>query len=86
MAFESGVVSGDLRSAMIVPLYRGKGERNGYKNYRDISLLSVVGEIYTGILVGRLRRVTRGLIVDEQGGFRAGRGVCRSDLHTEADG
>ena len=27
----------------------------------------------------------KGLIDDEQGGFRAGGGVCRSDLHTKAD-
>ena len=28
MAFESGVVTADWRSAVIVPLYKGKGERN----------------------------------------------------------
>ena len=33
----------------------------------------MVGKIYSGILVDRLRRVTGGLIHDEQGGFRAGR-------------
>ena len=27
MVFESGVVFGDWRSAVIVPLYKGKGER-----------------------------------------------------------
>ena len=43
----------------------------------------MVGKIYVGVLVDRVRRVTGGLIDDEQGGFRAGRGVCRSDLHTE---
>ena len=60
---------------MIVPLYRGKGERNEFKNYRGISLLSVDGKIYTGILVDRVRRVTGGLIDYKQGDFRAGRGV-----------
>ena len=34
MAFESGVVPEDLRSAVIVPLYKGKGERNKCKNYK----------------------------------------------------
>ena len=42
-AFEIGVVPGDWRSAVIVPFYRGKGERTECKNYRGISLLSVVG-------------------------------------------
>ena len=45
------------------------------KNYRGISLLSVVRKIYARILVGRVGRVTGGLINDEQGGFRVGRGV-----------
>ena len=46
MAFESGVLSEDWRSAVIGPLYKGKGKRNEYKNYRGISLLSMVGKIY----------------------------------------
>ena len=53
---------------MIVPLYKSKGERSECKNYRNISLLSMVGKIYVGILVGRVHRVTGGLIDDEQGG------------------
>ena len=50
MAFESGVVSEDWRSAVIVPLYKGKREGSECKNYRGISLLSVVGKIYARIL------------------------------------
>ena len=42
MAFESGVVSKDWRSAVIVPLYKGKRERIKCKNYRGISLLCVL--------------------------------------------
>ena len=41
-AFESGVVAEDWTSTVIVPLYKGKGERNECTNYRGISLLSVV--------------------------------------------
>ena len=59
---------------MIVPLYKGKRERTECKNYRGIGLLSVVGKIYSGILVDRVRRVTRGLNEGEQRGFRAGKG------------
>ena len=59
---------------MIVPLHKGKGERTECGNYKDDSLLSMVGKIYTGILVDRFRKVTKSLIVDEQRGFRAGRG------------
>ena len=54
---------------MIVPLYKGKGERTECKNCRGITWLSV----YVGILVDRVCRVTKGLINGKQGGFRMGR-------------
>ena len=52
---------------------KDKGERNVCKNYKGISLLSVVGKIYAWILIDKVRRVTEGLIDDEQEGFRKGR-------------
>ena len=58
MTFESGVIPEDLRSAVIVPLYKGKGERIKCKNDRGISLLSVVDKVYAGILVDGIRSVT----------------------------
>ena len=64
MAFENGIVPEDWRSAVIVPLYNGKVERNECKNYKGINLLSVVGKICAEILVNRFRRVTGGLIDD----------------------
>ena len=48
MAFESTVVSEDWRSGVIVPLYKGKGERNECSNHSGISLLSVVGKNMQG--------------------------------------
>ena len=74
MAYESGVVLEDWRSAVIVSLYKGKGEKSECKNYRGISLLSIDGKIYAGIL-DRVRKVTGGLINDEQGDLEQGRGV-----------
>ena len=71
----------ELSSAVIVPLYKGKGDRSECSNYRGISLLSMVGKIYAGILVDSVRKVTEGLIDDEQGGFRAGRG-CVGQIFT----
>ena len=80
MAFESGVVPEDWRSAAIVTLYKGKGEKTECKNYRGINL-SVVGNMYAGVLVDRVHRVTGGLIDDEQGNFRAGKG-CVDQIFT----
>ena len=62
------------RLCIIVPLYKGKEERTECSNYIDISLLSVFGKIYAGILLHRVRRVTESLMDDEQGGFRSGSG------------
>ena len=41
----------------------------------------MVGKIYAGILVNRVRRVIGGLTNDERGGFRAGRG-CVDQMFT----
>ena len=42
MAFESGEVSENWKSAVIFPLYKGKGERTECKNYRGIRLLIII--------------------------------------------
>ena len=51
-------MSEDWRSVLIVPLYKSKGERTECKNYRGISLFSVFEQIYAGILVDRVGRMT----------------------------
>ena len=81
MSFESSVVPEDWRPAVLVPLYKGKGKRTKCKNCRGICFLSVVGKIYEGILVDRVRRVTGGLTDDEPGGLRA-RKVCVAQTFT----
>ena len=83
MAFESDVLLEDLMSSVIVPLHKDKGEMIKCKTYIGISLLSVVGKIYADILVDGVRRVTGGLIDDEQGKSRER--VCRSDLRSNSD-
>ena len=70
-------------------------DKCGYSSFRGISLLSVVGKVYGKILVKRIREGTEGMICDEQGGFRRGRGcvdqifavrqVCEKYLAKEKD-
>ena len=57
---------------MIVPFYKGKRE---CKNHGGIRVLNVGGKIYAEILVDRVRRVTGGLTIDEQGDLEQGMGV-----------
>ena len=74
-ASESDVVPEDWISVVNIPLYKVKGKRTTEcQNYRDISLLSVVGKTYAGILVDRVHRGTEGLIYDEQGCIRSDKG------------
>ena len=44
-AFGTVGVPEEWRSAVIFPLYKGKGKRTECKNYRDTSLLSMFGKI-----------------------------------------
>jgi hypothetical protein len=45
----------DWKIAIICPVYKGKGKWGEPGNSRGISLLSVLGKIYFGILADRLR-------------------------------
>ena len=60
---------------IIFPIYKQGDKRDPY-NYRGISLLSVVSKIYEMVLYRRLGEWCEkmGVIREEQGGFRAGRG------------
>jgi hypothetical protein len=62
-------------SAIVVPLFKGKGDKKECKNYRGISLLSTPGKVYGTVLIERVSEITEVQIRGEQGGFRKGR-VC----------
>ena len=68
-----GVAPRDWKSAIIVPIHK-KGSRLECTNYRGISLLSVVGKVFARVLNDRVKGLTEGSVMDEQGGFRSGRG------------
>ena len=63
----------DWAKAIIVPIYK-KGPANNPKNYRPISLLSIISKVFISILTQRLYRFAenRNLINLEQAGFRKG--------------
>ena len=61
-------------------LYKGKWKGTKCGKYRDISLLSVVGKIYVGLVVHRVSRVTDGLTENGQGRFHIKELGCGSNL------
>ena len=74
VSVQEGKVPSDWMKAVIVPLYKGKGDKGECKNYRGISLLSIPGKVYGRVVIDRVRSVTEGEIGEEQCGFRRGRG------------
>ena len=73
VAWKSGKTPQDWREAIIIPIHK-KGCRAECGNYRGISLLSVLGKVYVRIVSDRVKLLIDELVMDEQGGFRAGRG------------
>jgi len=72
-----GVTPREWRRAVIIPIHK-KGNRRDCKNYRGISLLSVPGKVFARILNDRMRCKTEGKIMEEQVGFRPGRGCTEN--------
>ena len=66
----------------ITPIHK-QGNKNITNNYRPISLTSVVGKLFEKIITDRITEWVeeRGLLVEEQGGFRKGRG-CMDQIWT----
>ena len=71
---ESGVVPDDWKVGCIVPVYKGKGDRRDWTNYKVISILSIPGKIYGRVLINRMIECTKEQVAEERGGFRSGRG------------
>ncbi len=64
----------DWARGLIFPLYKD-GDARVPDNYRGITLLSVVGKIYTSVLNSRVTKwcEQQGVLSEEQAGFRPGR-------------
>ena len=80
VAWGSGTVRADLRKAQIVPVHK-KGSRTQCKSYRGISLLSVPGKVYATVLDKRIRAITEGKVLEEQGAFQRKRS-CIDQIFT----
>ena len=62
-----------MRDSKIITLYKNKGDRNDYDNYRGISLLSIVGKVFARVILIRLQKLAERIYPESQCGFRAER-------------
>ena len=73
--FELECIPEDWMKGVIFPIYKD-GDARDPGNYRGISLLSIVGKVYSSVINKRLTTWSEknGIVLEEQGGFRPGRG------------
>ena len=72
-AWQAGAVPRDWKDAVIVPIPK-KGDLNDCDNWRGISLLDVVGKVFSHVIQERLQQLAEEILPDSQCGFRKGRG------------
>ena len=70
----TGVIPSDWLIGIVIPIFKKKGSEKEANNYRDITLLSCLGKLFTGILNERLCKFsdTCNLIKENQAAFRKG--------------
>ena len=73
MVWRTGAVPEDWQRAIIVPIHK-KSSRRKCGNYRGSSLLSIPGKVFARILSDRVKQLTYNRLLEEQAGFRSGRG------------
>ena len=44
-----------LKLSNIIPIYKNKGKKNVYNNYRPMKLLSIIGKIFERVIANRLQ-------------------------------
>jgi hypothetical protein len=77
LMWRDGAVPDDMTRGVVVPIHKD-GDRRAPLNYRPITLLSIVGKVWTSVLQARLLTwlEAKGIIMLEQGGFRPRRGCA----------
>lgn len=74
--FDTGIFPEAWGEGYIIPLHK-KGSTENFENYRGITLLSVIGKLFTNILNTRLNEWAENyhVYVEAQAGFRRGMGT-----------
>ena len=73
LCWSEGEVPQDIRDANVMTLYKNKGDRGDCNNYCGISLLSVVGKVFSRVVLKRLQVLAEQVYPESQCSFRANR-------------
>ena len=70
----SGQIPESWTIGMIMPIYKNKGDKGDFDNYRGITILSCLGKLFTSVINARLNRYSNevNLLNENQTGFRKG--------------
>ena len=70
----SGQIPESWTIGMIMPIYKNKGDKGEFDNYRGITILSCLGKLFTSVINARLNRYSNevNLLNENQTGFRKG--------------
>ena len=68
-AWNTGIIPTDWKRGLVVPLWKGKGDRQDCNNYRGVTLLSVPGKVFAQIIPDRVRHHLLEHQHPEQSGF-----------------
>ncbi|KAG0727434.1 LINE-1 reverse transcriptase [Chionoecetes opilio] len=71
--WQSGTIPPDWKRGLVVPIWKGKGDRQDCNNYRGITLLSVPGKVLAHLLLTRIRSHLVKHQRPQQSGFTPGK-------------
>ena len=66
----------DFKDALIVTIYKRKGDRRDCDNHCGISLLSITGKVLAKIMLNRLKIISEQLLPEAQCDLHAGRSTA----------
>ena len=81
IAWDAQETPTDWQRAIIVPIWKNKGDKRDCETYRGISLLSHVGKMYAKVLESRARPLLELQLSNRQFGFRKGKS-CTDAIFT----
>ena len=70
-----GEIPEEWGKMLIIPIFKGKGDKSNCQNYRGISLINHITKLYERILEKRARSIIEEKLGKEQYGFRKNRGT-----------